>query len=277
MEYLIINPDTCVHDGLCVAECPSRIIHIIQEACAQIDEADIERCIHCGHCVAICPTGALALAELKPEDCENVNESIFPTTENLQHFLRSRRSIRTFQDKTVKREQLEQMIGIAAYAPTGRNLQPVHWTIIEGKENVKKISECVIEWMQELLVQVPEIAQDMSLDILVRDWRRGMDRIGREAPNLLVAHALADNTNAPIDCAIALSHLELLAFSEGLGACWAGYIKAAAFPGSKIDKLLELPEGHQVFGCMLLGYPEVKYYRIPPRIPNAIVWKNVLA
>jgi len=276
MGYLFINPETCIHDGLCVTECPPRIIHPTEGACAQVDEEDIARCIHCGHCVAICPMGALALPELKPEDCEDVNEMIFPTTENLQLLLRSRRSIRSYQDKVVERKQLEKMIATTAYAPSGHNLQPVHWTVVEGKENVKLLSECVIEWMLELLERVPEAAQGMSMDIMVRDWRRGMDRIGRGAPTLLVTHAPADALNAPTDCTIALSYFELLAFSAGLGACWAGYVHAAALLGSKMVKLLKLPEGHQVFGCMLLGYPRVKYCRIPKRIPNIIEWKDAL-
>ena len=33
----------------------------------------------------------------------------------------------------------------------------------------------------------------------------------------------------------------------------------------KLRKLLELPKDQEVISCMVIGYPDAKYRRIPPR------------
>jgi nitroreductase len=61
-------------------------------------------------------------------------------------------------------------------------------------------------------------------------------------------------------CIIALTYLELAVTSFGLGACWAGYFSAAANMGPPMKKALGLPEEHNSFGAMMVGYPKYKYH-----------------
>ena len=65
-------------------------------------------------------------------------------------------------------------------------------------------------------------------------------------------------------CTIALTYLELAALPFGLGTCWAGFVQMAVMSPS-IQEFLNLPEGHQSFGAMMIGYPEFEYHRIPLR------------
>jgi len=39
-----------------------------------------------------------------------------------------------------------------------------------------------------------------------------------------------------------------------------------------IQEILNLPEGNQIFGAMMIGYPEFEYHRIPLRRTN-ITWR----
>jgi len=78
---------------------------------------------------------------------------------------------------------------------------------------------------------------------------------------------------AGVDCSIALTYLELAAFSMGLGACWAGWFNFAANHHPPLTEALRLPEGHAVFGAMMLGHPRHGYQRIPPRKEPAIAWR----
>lgn len=90
---------------------------------------------------------------------------------------------------------------------------------------------------------------------------------------MIVAHAEKDNRMAPSTCTIALSYLELAATFLGLGTCWAGYFNAAANTFAPMMAALGLPEGHQCYGAMMVGYPHFAYHRLPTRHPAHIVWR----
>jgi nitroreductase len=76
-----------------------------------------------------------------------------------------------------------------------------------------------------------------------------------------------------VDLSIALSYLELAASAGGLGTCWLGLIVRALKVSKPLQSLIGLPEGHTHFYAMVLGYPQLKYYRLPERKPAKIIWK----
>lgn len=51
----------------------------------------------------------------------------------------------------------------------------------------------------------------------------GADRICRDAPQLVFAHASNEFGSAAADCHTALAYLELALPGFGLGSCWAGH------------------------------------------------------
>lgn len=116
------------------------------------------------------------------------------------------------------------------------------------------------------------MAGPLHLDRVVASWEGGEDRVCRSAPHIVVAHAPAASVHAPAASTIALTYLELAAFSMGLGACWAGYFNLAANFYPPLARALALPEGHRCFGAMLVGYPKYTYKRIPLRNEAAVTW-----
>ena len=118
-----------------------------------------------------------------------------------------------------------------------------------------------------------ETAALMHLDKVLSAWEGGIDIIFRGAPTLIVAHAQSDNPRGATTCTIALTYLELAAVSLGLGACWAGYFMRAACEYAPLMTALALPEGHQCFGAMLVGYPRFRYHRLPLRKAPRIAWR----
>ncbi len=131
----------------------------------------------------------------------------------------------------------------------------------------------VVEWMRVMIDQQPQIAKLYHFDRVVQAWENGLDRVLRGAPHLIVAHGHKDLPMAPGSCMIALTSLELAAFSSGLGACWAGYFNTCATFYPPMQAALGLPEGHQSFGAMIVGYPKFRYHRIPLRIPPRVIWR----
>ncbi len=64
-----------------------------------------ENCIDCGHCVAICPKHALSHASIDSEQCIPVNSGNI-SADNMEIFLRSRRSVRAYKRKPIEKETL---------------------------------------------------------------------------------------------------------------------------------------------------------------------------
>jgi nitroreductase len=113
----------------------------------------------------------------------------------------------------------------------------------------------------------------MRMDRVVAAWERGQDRVLRGAPHLIVAHGPKALPSAQSACIIALTYLELAATALGLGACWAGYFNAAASFYGPMMEVLNLPEGHQSFGAMMVGHRKYDYHRLPLRNEARVVWR----
>jgi nitroreductase/NAD-dependent dihydropyrimidine dehydrogenase PreA subunit len=273
MSLFSIDRDKCKRDGLCVEECPMRLIEMKGEDFPTSIKSAEEFCVNCGHCVAICPQGALSLATMKPQDCPPVKAELNLGPEHVEHFLRSRRSIRTYKKQPVERATLKRLVEMARYAPSGHNLQPVHWLVITDSAEINRLAGLVIDFMRMMIDTHPEIAGPMHFAQVVKAWEYGADRVLRGAATVVVAHSLQSLASAQSACTIALTYLELAAPSLGLGTCWAGYFNAAATFYPPMAAALALPEGHQCFGAMMVGYPKFKYQRLPLRNEPPITWK----
>ncbi|MHB1419128.1 MAG: nitroreductase family protein [Bacillota bacterium] len=273
MSLITIDESKCKRDGICVDVCPAKVIVIREKGSFPVPtrRAD-EFCIDCNHCVSVCPTGALALRNMKAEECTPILKELLPSAEQMKHHLTSRRSTRAFKDQPVDREILEGLINTANYAPSGYNKRPVQWLVIEKREDVLYLASQVTEWMRTTTESNPEMAQHWHFDKMPTAWDRGMNLITRNAPHIIVAHAPEDNPLASLDCHIATTFLELAAYSMGLGACWLGFLLFARdYP--TIKEFVDLPAGHGMLGAALVGYPKYRYHRIPLRRKPKITWK----
>ena len=274
MVLITVDQEKCQQDGICLAECPAQIIEFKNKgAFPTLIDGGGKYCIQCGHCVAVCPHGALNHASMTAEDCPPVREEWLIGPEQAVHFLRVRRSIRTYKKNDVPRDSLTSLIDAARFAPSGHNHQPVNWHVIYDRDEVQRLAGIVIEWMRSLIEEQSPLAATLHMDRVVGAWESGKDRICRGAPHVIIAHAPKDERTAPAACTIALTYLELAALAYGLGACWAGYFNAAANLWPPMAKALELPPQHVSFGAMMVGYPQFKYRRLPLRKEPKISWR----
>ena len=276
MSFISINDEKCNRCGICVTECPERVIEMVDAGSVpSVTEFGKDLCIQCGHCVAVCPEAAFNLEIMTAEQCAPMNPDLLISLEQMEHHILHRRSVRTYKKKPVPREILQRLIETARYAPTAKNLQPVHWLVVEDREEVHRLGSLVIDWMRAMLSGENEpLFTEFMMKQIVGDWEKGGDWICRNAPHMIVAHGPND---LPIPasasgCAIALTTLELAAPAFGLGACWAGYFNTAANNYLPLRKALDLPKSHDPHGAMMVGYPTYKFHRIPLRKENKIRW-----
>ena len=274
MGLLTVDQGLCHRDGICAEVCPVGIIEFKdKDAFPTLIDGGEKLCIRCGHCVAVCPHGAMAHAIMKPEECLPVKDDGLLLPEQVEHFLRFRRSIRNYKKKQVDREVLTNLINIARFAPSGHNSQPVRWLVIYEEDEVRKMTGLVVDWMRDLIKEDSPLVAAMHLDRVVSFYDAGLDPICRNAPHIIVAYARKDDRTAQSACNIALTYLELAALSFDLGTCWAGYFNAAASFWPPMQKEMGLPEGNISFGAMMVGYPKFKYQRLPLRNTTSIIWR----
>jgi nitroreductase/NAD-dependent dihydropyrimidine dehydrogenase PreA subunit len=273
LELIQINQKSCNQDGLCAAVCPSQIIDFRKGRYPSLKPGTEAACIRCGHCVAICPTGSLDHEAMSAEQCPPVQPDLTLSAEQTEHFLRCRRSIRTYKKKAVEKSRIERLIRMARYAPSGRNAQGVEWLVLGQTDDIHRIAASVADWMRWTIDSDPETAASMHLDKTLAYWEKGIDIIFRGAPVVIVAHAEQENPRAQTTCTITLTYLELAATGLGLGCCWAGYFMKAAEEYLPLLQALALPEGHRCYGAMMVGYPKYKYHRLPLRNEPEITWR----
>jgi len=268
-----VNRETCRQDGVCAAVCPAGLIDFQKGGYPKpVPEAE-EICILCGHCVAACPTGSLTHRLMSSEKCIPLQDRLKLTHEQCEQFFKSRRSIRAFKKTPVKQKDIERLIDIARYAPTGHNSECVEWLVLAERDELQRLAGITIDWMRWMIKETPELAKERHLDLVLKRWEGGTDTILRDAPVVILAHAEKDIRLAATGCLIALSHLELAAAGMGMGCCWAGFFFEAATTFTPMMEALSFPDGHDCYGAMMVGYPKYSYHRIPLRKNPRITWR----
>ena len=274
MNFISVDREKCNQDGICVSECPARIIVMDPKEGYPVPTSDFKDfCLKCGHCVSVCPADALRLDWLGPEKCPPIMKEMALTPEQAEQFLSGRRSIRTFKEKKVPRDVIEKLLQVACSAPSAKNQQPWHWIVVQEPAEVRKIAGMVIDAMRMFIQAKPKVAETMGYPRVVAGWDQGYDRVCRGAPHLILGHADKNWVFGPEDTALALSLLDLYATSLGLGACWAGYVYKTVNAYPVLFEALGLPADHLAFGAMMIGYPKFKYRRIPVRNRPRVTWK----
>lgn len=273
MPELIIDETRCTRCGLCMTACPQNLIRSHDGLFPRYGTDGASRCIICGHCVAVCPEEALELEDQRLDGTADDPSEAGIAPQRLASFLRMRRSVRRYRDVPVEREVIEQVMDVVRYAPTGGNIQGVRWLIIHSTPEVRRLTGIAVDWMRTVMVSDAPINSYFNFEGIVRAWDKGGDPICRKAPHLVVAYAHKDSAIAGIDAVIALSHLEIVALSFGLGSCWAGFFQMASSHWPPLRAALDLPDGHVPIYAMMLGYPQLRYLRPPRRNPVSLTWR----
>ena len=248
MKPVIIDKEKCIGCGKCVADCVSEKLKITDGKA----EFMYERCIQCGHCYAICPSGAVTMANYRDYEGEKAFDVTEIDSDKLLLAMKSRRTIRKFTDKEIPMEDIEKIIEAGRYCPTGTNSQDFHFTVlrdfIPGIEN-----ECVKFFRGAVKFASPlkKYIGNISID----------DSFFFKGSSAVIVVSGKGSTSA----CLASSYMELLAATMGIGVLYSGFFVAAARLNPKIKRMLCLPKGYSPVTCLVLGYPDVKYERIPPR------------
>lgn len=247
MNTISIDYEKCVGCGLCVNDCPASHLYIENKKA----KADETSCIECGHCYAICPMDAVRITGYACTDEPIISMTEFDS-DKLLAAMKSRRTIRHFTDQSIEEEKLQKILEAGRYCPTASNAQNITFTILGSKQNEAE-AICVNLFRKGKKLGSPFMDFLKKIDITDDFFFKG-------APLVIV---LSSKSN--INAGLASSYMELMAYNLGLGVLYNGFFVICAKMSRELKSLLQLPKNHEVVSCMVIGYPDVKYQRIPPR------------
>ena len=142
----------------------------------------------------------------------------------------TRRSIRKYKDKNINKEQVNEIIKAAMYAPSAFNKQPWQFIAVDKRETIDEIFKIIphAEMLKEAAAAVI-ICGDKSLE---------------EDINLIA-----------LDCSAATQNALLAVHDAGLGAVWI-----SAYPGeetmSGLKKFFNYPENIIPISVLSIGFPD---------------------
>lgn len=191
---------------------------------------------------------------------------------DLANVIKSRRSIRSWQEKEVPQELLLQAIELATWAPNGGNQQNWRFYVILNRATIKAIADAVqasanqiASWPEaEKLMDTARLREmsgffrDVPAAIVVAasQYQSAVDRVlaAREeadyqAQKIRQWRSVADSRIQSVAAAIA--YLLLILHQMGLGAVWTtGPMQAK----EEIEKILKVPTELDIIAFIPVGY-----------------------
>jgi nitroreductase len=188
-------------------------------------------------------------------------------TNSVIEAIKSRRAVRSFEDKIVPEPAIQLILEAATFAPTAINIQPWKFVIIAKSSEMKKISDIA---KPILLKALPDVGDEGIMGLKQR-LTSPQFNVFYNAP-LLILVAGEKSAFAVNDCSMAAQNMMLAAHSIGLGSCWIGSAVAATNE-AKLKSELKIPEDHEVYAAIIFGYP--KGMPKPPQKKPAQILKRI--
>jgi len=218
--------------------------------------------------LAICPTAALSILGRDPASSLPLTTGSLPAFNQVDRFIRGRRSIRHYRDENVAPVLIQKLLSTLANVPTGVNRRELTFSVIDDKTVLQGIRIKVYKALSATAGtgRVPEYLSNAASAY----FDRGIDRIFRGAPHALIASAPPDAPCSREDVVLALAYFEFLAQSAGLGTVWWGMFKSIFEALPKLKPLVNLPADH-VYYAMLFGTPAIHFARTVQRDDAAMI------
>jgi nitroreductase len=175
--------------------------------------------------------------------------------------IKGRRSVRSYTDESVSKEQVEAVLEAGVWAPTAMQREPCRFIVIENKELIKYVSD---ETKPLAKQRFPTYAKHLSTED---------DVICYNAPVLILVCTEKDQftDNNLADSVLATENMFLKAYELGLGTCYMGFVSLLK---SKPDvlKKMGVPENYDLMVPLILGHPKTKQEAGKRKKPNILKW-----
>jgi nitroreductase len=177
--------------------------------------------------------------------------------------LLKRRSIRLFKDDQIKKEDLDEILECARYAPSANNTQNWHFTVIRSRPLIDKVNSWIILEINK--------AGNPNLQRLAQS---GNANVFRNAPCVILVSTEKQDRFGIVNISAATQNILIAAESLGLGSCWIGMVGtlATSEKANEYAKDLGIPDGYVPYFGITLGYKTDDSQQAPSRRENIITY-----
>ncbi len=154
--------------------------------------------------------------------------------------IRTRRSVRVYENRPIEKDVLEEILGAALMAPSWKNTQTAGYLVMEHPELEKRerLMECLPPYNARIVSTAPVIVV-----MTTKHGRSGFERDGSFSTK-------KEDRWEMFDAGIACQTLCLAAWEKGIGSCIMGI-----YDEDRLPALVGVPAGEIVTAVVALGYP----------------------
>ena len=181
-------------------------------------------------------------------------------------YIKTRRSVREYLNKPVPEENIKKIIDAGRYAPTGLNLQPWRFVVVENNAVLKKLSE----FAKPILIKNLEDRTDDVAKSFLERFKSKDFHVFHNAPVLILVLGSRKNALADYDCSLCAGYMMLAAHSLGLGSCWVGG-GAVIQQSEGLMAELKIPINYKIVAPLIFGYPKA-IPPVPKKHEPAVSW-----
>ncbi len=176
---------------------------------------------------------------------------------------KTRRSIRKYTDEPISIEQIDEILAVAALAPSPQNMQPWRVKVVLNPEVKQKLMAAAYDQ--------PQVGAAAAVLVIYTDMNDVLETI-EETVHPGMASRKAEVAKGVRDSLAELSPEELRWFGRGLGYIYMAYIVLAAtergygcstmlgFEPPKVKALLDIPEHAEIPVIIAMGRPAEEGY-----------------
>lgn len=182
--------------------------------------------------------------------------------EALLELMRSRRSVRQFEERPLTREQIERIIEAARWAPSNHNRQGWKFVVLDDREGIQELADriraCLLKKFEGASRRAARQAEDMLRYATAFAGAPCVMLVMHKRSSIMAPELTADLPNPklvsgePLSVAMAVQNMLLAAQALGLGSC---VMTAPLLAHEALMAIPDLPPGFEPTCVLAFGHP----------------------
>jgi len=164
----------------------------------------------------------------------------------VKEIITHRRSVRKFNEKTISKKDIMDIVEAGVYAPSGSNWQTQRFLVITNKEH---ISQIIFSKTQK-----EKLESASAIIMIFADTSKCRKDNEEHIWELLKIK----------DCAASMQNMQIMATSKNIASCWISFenrmSKTRVIKYKSIEEILKpynIPETYEVHDFLVLGYTNI--------------------
>ncbi len=184
------------------------------------------------------------------------------TNEGLES-LKTRRSVRSYQDKQITDEELQTILQIVTDGPTAHNKQMYHFSVVQDRQLLDHLSENI----RQMMLKGNEVQKKKAST-------PGYAPLHHAPTVIFVSGELQSDFHVQTDCGIAAGLIVAAATAMGVSSCItaSSLFMFKSDEGAEIKKKLGIPDNQQAVCTVALGYCEGDYPEKPEKKTDLVTF-----